>query len=495
MSDTGEPKPISDDTISRLEEVRKGKARKFLMLCKGTSIVSLVLFKKGSHEKYVKEAKKSGSGIPYFGTVTGQGQAINFQLARSDGFDKPPVKTPVLKEFLAEHAEMTLKPLIEIVDSATLVLDEEDPLVARFLKLQSRATAALEERPEQANLIGTLCRKIGGFFDDDRSQDAVPLLDNLETLLDSPPGSIPPPPPLPPGSKPPAGPDAPGSKPSIPVPPPPPGSTTSGGEAMQQFTDRLKELKAGIAAALKSGSPAAAQLKQLTDAAVAAAKAGNFAVADAALDRIEGLLGDTGVQRKEVEKRLLGIKPKLEQGLQAGDPLAKELRLKASEAGSLYRAGDFAGAMRALDAFDKLAEKLPPLPTPPPKKSNVDVLAVWRDAKDSADEQLERFVKELRKTDDEYLVKIAEKGVHGLVEGPSRVYVTLTASLMDYRSAQGDAKEKARKKVLDAVKSYREFLKASGFLAVCDTNELCGPLTIRDTLHSALDELESQLSA
>ena len=109
---------MSEESIAFLEDVKKGKPRKFAMICKGTSVVSLVLYKKGNVEKRKKEAKEAGKGQFYFGVVDGKGISIRFVLARADGFDSPPVKTAVLKGFLDEEAEFKCKPLFEIVDAA-----------------------------------------------------------------------------------------------------------------------------------------------------------------------------------------------------------------------------------------------------------------------------------------------------------------------------------------------------------------------------------------
>ena len=52
------------DTESKkfLEEVKKGKARKFVMICKGVKILSMFVYKKGTVEKYKKQAKQEGKG-------------------------------------------------------------------------------------------------------------------------------------------------------------------------------------------------------------------------------------------------------------------------------------------------------------------------------------------------------------------------------------------------------------------------------------------------
>jgi negative regulator of replication initiation len=181
-SDSG-PAAISPDSIAFLADVRKGKPRKFAMICKGTNIVSLVVYKKGSLEKYKKEAKESGKGQFYFGVVDGQGQDIRFALAREDGFEKEPVKPSFLKAFLSESADLKCKPYFEIVDALPAVLDSDDPLVARFLRLQSEALRACDAFPDRAVEINSLCRRIGSALDEDQQQQAESLLGELEQLL------------------------------------------------------------------------------------------------------------------------------------------------------------------------------------------------------------------------------------------------------------------------------------------------------------------------
>lgn len=174
---------ISEDSVAFLEEVKKGKTRKFAMICKGTSIVSLVVYKKGNVEKHKKEAKQAGKGQFYFGVVDGKGQDIRFVLSREDGFDSAPVKTTVLKSFLDESADLKCKPVFEIVEIAPIVLDEDDPLVARFLKLRDTAIQTCETHPDRAVEINTLCRQIGSHFELDQPDQAEPKLIELEMLL------------------------------------------------------------------------------------------------------------------------------------------------------------------------------------------------------------------------------------------------------------------------------------------------------------------------
>lgn len=108
--------PLSDDSLKALQDVRKGKSRGFVLLRKGAKILCLVVYKRGNAEKYVKEAKKQGTGQVFFGVVAGKGTNLTFRLSRRDGFDKDPVKKLVLRDFLNDEGDIKAKPIFEIVD-------------------------------------------------------------------------------------------------------------------------------------------------------------------------------------------------------------------------------------------------------------------------------------------------------------------------------------------------------------------------------------------
>ncbi len=118
--------PVDQDTQKYLGEVKKGKSRKFAMICKGNKIIGLVVYKRGSTDKHKKKAKEEGMGQFYFGVITGKGANITFNLSSSDGFDKPATKSVVLKNYLKDEAGMTFKPVYEIVQELPDVPDEEE---------------------------------------------------------------------------------------------------------------------------------------------------------------------------------------------------------------------------------------------------------------------------------------------------------------------------------------------------------------------------------
>jgi hypothetical protein len=107
---------IDQDTIKHLEDVKKGKPRHFVMICKGVKIVSLIIYKKGTVERYKKQAKEEGTGLFFHGVIDGKGESIVFNLLRSDGYESPPGKDLILKDFLNTESGIRFKPVYRIVD-------------------------------------------------------------------------------------------------------------------------------------------------------------------------------------------------------------------------------------------------------------------------------------------------------------------------------------------------------------------------------------------
>lgn len=175
---------VDKDSRDELDEVRKGKPRKFVMLIKGTTIISLVVYKKGAVEKYKKQAKESGTGQAYWGVVDGRGPDITFKLAIADGFEKEPLKAPMLKAFLEEKAEFKGKPTFAIVAAHGPVLDLDDPLVQRFLKVQERAVAAGQTNPDRDVEWIDACRAIAALLEQDQLETVPDKITALEQSLD-----------------------------------------------------------------------------------------------------------------------------------------------------------------------------------------------------------------------------------------------------------------------------------------------------------------------
>lgn len=118
---------LSEDTIDNLEAAKRGQPRRFVLVSKGSKIVNMVVFKKGSFESQTLKAKEEGSGEVSFGVTGGKGANLTFQLAKADGFEAAPTADSFLKKFLSEEAGMKLTPAFVIVE--TLPKIDDDPPV------------------------------------------------------------------------------------------------------------------------------------------------------------------------------------------------------------------------------------------------------------------------------------------------------------------------------------------------------------------------------
>ncbi len=338
---------MSEDSIGQLEDVKKGKPRKFAMICKGTSIVSLVVYKKGNVEARKKEAKEAGKGQFYFGVVDGKGVAIRFALARADGFESEPVKSIVLKNYLDESAEIKCKPFFEIVDTSPLVLDEDDPLVARFLQLQAAAGAACDAHADRAAEINSLCSQIGGHLDQEQPDEATAMLESLEKLLAG----------LTPAQT---------TSSAVPVAEARTSPAPRANDAAAQFLTRLKVLKPSIDAAMAAAG-ANPEIKLRFSEAAVFARQKDFPQADALLDVVEQLLKQSTVSPPATSSgthpadafkaRLTALIPQIKAA--AGTPAGDVAKLNVSEAGVCARKQDFVQANLLLDQAEAALKTSP----------------------------------------------------------------------------------------------------------------------------------------
>lgn len=151
---------VSEDSKLLLEDqVKRGKARKFFLICKGANIRTLVVFKKGPFGPKVTQAKKDGAkGEVTYGVVSGAGQRLHFQLAgndevakamKVDGFcETVPCKTAKLREFLNDNG-MKFKPSYYIlVDPATAPDPDSDSDAPP--PPENCEVGGEDQRPEQA---------------------------------------------------------------------------------------------------------------------------------------------------------------------------------------------------------------------------------------------------------------------------------------------------------------------------------------------------------
>ena len=247
---------VDTDTKKYLDEVKKGKQRRFVMICKGVKILSLIVYKKGPLESYKKQAKKEGKGQFYHGVVEGKGVNISFKLARSDGFDDPPGKEVVLKDFLATEAEMKFKPSYEIVDEPPTDFDE------------SETSGAVAAQPPESEEWAP---------EEPESADVQPVEEpEFEQTATSP---------LNPGAPQPAT--------------PPPQEATSG---LAEFTSRLKEVLPIAVPLAKAGGDRGQALLPLLKAIQAQRTTGDVVRGLTTLDRIDAIL-----KEDQFESRYLAL--------------------------------------------------------------------------------------------------------------------------------------------------------------------------------------------
>jgi len=283
--DKNEVQKIDEDSVEHLEQVRKGKPRKFVMICKGTSVISLVLYKKGSVDKFRKQAKEAGKGQVYTGVIGGKGMDIQFKLAIEDGFDKEPVKPLILKSFLEEEADFKCKPTFEIVPSHGFALDEDDPIVAQYRQLQKTVQAAASANPQASADLNSMYYQIGEQLEQDLIDEAKTQLAQLQSRLSELGGGVAPPAPPPPPSG--QGNETASAAPPQ-APPPPPPAAPSGD--MTSFKQRLAGLKPEIDKAVAAKHPAVEQIRKLAVEAAGFATKNQFDAAAASLTEAERLL-------------------------------------------------------------------------------------------------------------------------------------------------------------------------------------------------------------
>jgi hypothetical protein len=127
------------------------------------------------------------------------------------------------------------------------------------------------------------------------------------------------------------------------------------------------------------------------------------------------------------------------------------------------------------------------MPAVPPRAA----LAIWGDAKDQVDQQLNTLYDVLKQTGIPVLTEVA-----GQIESVLENYrVGLISTLMEYDRAGGAAKEKARAAALSAVNQHQTTLANDAHVTAADTNPFGVAVTVRTTLGAALTALQGRLSA
>ena len=467
-----EAKKIDDDSRDQLDQVRKGKPRKFVMICKGTSIISLVVYKKGNVEKYKKQAKEVGTGQIYFGVIEGRGPDITFKLSTEDGFDKAPVKTPVLKAFLEEEANYKSKPLIEIVASLGPVLDPDDPLVQRFVKLQEAALAAADAHPDSAGDINTLCLEIGKHFDQEQPADAEAKLVALEKLLE--------------GLRPPE----PTTKPETPVDP----------RDLEALAAELKKIQPEVEVLLKNNVGDAGRLKQFQkDVTPESQAADPTAALESCRETFEYLKDEWDEARGDAEERIEALLAGSFTERTGDVEKIKTVFGFAVERAESERFGSALVALKNLGGLLDAAEK-----TGAPKESDVIEEGIVEARKKFVESRWQTALRNVRidlgtlrpviamqnpEEDADDLVSAIEEAIDDFCGELSDAITTVN------KAKDGDVKPIARARKL--IETYRKRIASDPLIAHLNDAEadLGTRVNVGAALTAALDEIDAKLAS
>jgi hypothetical protein len=198
------PETMSEESLNFLEQVRKGKARNFVMSVKGAKVRSLIIKKKKVKDKDKKECRGQGYQ-PVFGVASGMGANVTFTVAKSDGFAEAPGRGKVekLKKFLKEQTDKAFKPQWEVVDTPPPIpFDEEDlsdPLIAKFMKLEPVINKVCDEQPDRVGEVTEQASEIRELLQDEETRSSAgakidAFVQFLKQLLAGPAPSSPKPP-------------------------------------------------------------------------------------------------------------------------------------------------------------------------------------------------------------------------------------------------------------------------------------------------------------
>lgn len=116
------------------------------------------------------------------------------------------------------------------------------------------------------------------------------------------------------------------------------------------------------------------------------------------------------------------------------------------------------------------------------------LLPVWMDAKESTDQGISQLQRALMNTNDPDLMQIAEYGLNGATDRQ------MTKLVVALREVDGEATPQARATLASAVVSFREFLDGSPITQLIEDNPFGIAIPIRQTLGSALDQIEQRLA-
>jgi len=488
---------MDDESLGFLEQVKKGRSRFFILSMKGAKVRSLIVKKKPIKDRDRKAARGEGFQ-PVFGVATGAGAAISFTVARSDGFDEKTAdaKTDKLKKFLKHQTGKPFKPAFELVDMPPPIpFDEEDlndPLIARFMALESQISEACDQFPESVSWIQGSVNTIRGLLQDDETRSsAEPKIGELETYLAG----------LQNNSA--AGPVS---------PTPDQGAEAAANQATvapaidgaDTFKKRLAALLPRIKEAV--GTPHGDEAKLKASEAGVFARQQKFDQANAVLDDVERLLNgspapaapiDDATRAAKIAEALKKLKPLMDQVISIVPERKGELHATMVQIAGEIKNKQFDDAKRNVMDFATLLKSLA---TQQPSSSTgfVDYTKA-RLAWDAARKDVRT---ELQTLEDAILAASEnELDFDEIAENCGNLYEML--DVLDERlidtlddllnESDSDRQQELRRTATTILGEYAEYVANDGMLQEIDQNEF-KPVKVYATLQSTLSDLRSQLA-
>jgi hypothetical protein len=481
--------PLAEGTIDALEQVRKGKMRNFMLICKGAKIRYLAAQKKPLKKKAVTEAKAQGyKGDAYFGVISGQGVELIFNLARADGYESAPTKDAILREFIGEHAELKCKPTFAILDlPPEIPFDEQEqqhPLIARFLKLEQAVAKSADAQPQHSATLRGRTAEVRGLLHEGEFDAAGLQIDELIRILKSLQTTSPP------------------TNAEQPV--------AVDEAAMKQFVTRMKALKPAIDETSNTEDAHGQQIKQAVAQAAVLARKKDFVQANHALDRVEELLGAKSQQVNEApafNSRLKALRPAIEKAVAERGPVSQTIKVRVGEAVNLAKQLNFAAALQVLDEVERLIQPRTVGENVTSGSSQVDPsekisLEKLQDARKQWEECRSHAIREIARLKD-HLDKIyrehpeynsalpaALKRLESVITSINEELGIQLDGVLNAPSAQRTDLVAPALKTLD---HFTDFVASSDILAAIDGNEYLPDMAVAAPLRAALRSITSAL--
>ena len=121
----------------------------------------------------------------------------------------------------------------------------------------------------------------------------------------------------------------------------------------------------------------------------------------------------------------------------------------------------------------------------------VKTMPIWQNARDAAGEQIGKLQGVMRNSGLPLFQRVADTGLNGFTQ---KRLVGMQVALMEFDLSHGEARREAAGKVRVAAQAMRSFLQSSPVPRLLDENPFGVPVSLRDGLTAALDQVERNLA-